>query len=156
MSESQVARVVHQIFEGIQYLRSLGIAHRDLKPANILLDKSQNASEGIQVKITDFGLSKIFDPSEKQLDSCGTLSYIAPEVLTKQGYSHEVDVWSVGCILYKMLTDTAPFAASSQKGIIHRILESTPDFRMNTFCYCSKESKDPLSRLLTKDPKHRI
>lgn len=156
MSESQVASVIYQLVNGIQYLKDCGIAHRDLKPANILVERNFNSWQNIKVKITDFGLSKIFDPTDKQFDSCGTLSYIAPEVLTKKGYGHEVDMWSIGCIFYKMLTDKSPFSAESQRTMIHKIVETTPDFQLNSFCYSTLESRDMLVRMLNKDPEERI
>jgi serine/threonine protein kinase len=77
--------------------------HRDLKPENILIEKDA-ATETIQnVKISDFGLSKIAVPGEKMYDSCGTPAYVAPEVLLKVGYGYEVDLWSLGVIMYTMI-----------------------------------------------------
>ena len=102
-----------------------------------MIERSSNSDEKIKVKLADFGLSKMFSTGQKQYDSCGTLSYIAPEVLNRKGYGHEVDIWSVGCIFYKMLTDISPFKAESQKMTVHKILESTPDFQLNNFCYCT-------------------
>jgi serine/threonine protein kinase len=64
-----------------------GIVHRDLKPENILIECDETTNEVQHIKITDFGLSKIITPGEQMLDSCGTPAYVAPEVLTKKGYS---------------------------------------------------------------------
>jgi serine/threonine protein kinase len=62
------------------------VVHRDLKPENILVEKDPRTEEVVQIKITDFGLSKIVTPNELMMESCGTPAYVAPEVLHKRGY----------------------------------------------------------------------
>jgi len=78
ISEQRAKCIAHQIATALYYLHSFGIAHRDLKPENILMIDS---SETTDLKIVDFGLSKIIGPNETSLDPFGTLSYVAPEVL---------------------------------------------------------------------------
>lgn len=76
------------MLEALEYLHMCGIVHRDLKPENIMveLDDSGDTTEVHQVKLADFGLSKIIVPGEIMFESCGTPAYVAPEVLRKQGY----------------------------------------------------------------------
>ena len=89
------------------------MVHRDIKLENILLDKQTN------VKICDFGLSKILRPEDKGLkERCGTLSYMAPEMINKTGklrYNQSVDIWSAGVVLYTMIYGQYPFRGKDQK-----------------------------------------
>ena len=85
------------------YLQQCGVVHRDLKPENILIEKDKDTEEICQIKITDFGLSKIAVPNEIMFESCGTPAYVAPEVLLKNGYTREVDMWSLGIIFYTLI-----------------------------------------------------
>ena len=81
---------MRQIASSVKYLHNYGIVHRDLKPDNIMVTPKNNY--GI-IKIMDFGLSKIASSQEKLMDGCGTLSYVAPEVLIRSPYNKEVDIW---------------------------------------------------------------
>lgn len=74
---------MYQLINAIKYIHSCGIVHRDLKPENILIEKDLETEEIINIKVTDFGLSKIVLPVEIMMESCGTPAYVAPEVLYK-------------------------------------------------------------------------
>jgi len=74
-----------------------------LKPENILIEKHPETEEIKHIKLTDFGLSKIARPNEVMQESCGTPAYVAPEVLHKQGYKKEVDMWTAGVIFYTLV-----------------------------------------------------
>ena len=100
---------MYQLVEAIKYIQQCGVVHRDLKPENILVEKDPRNEEVIQIKITDFGLSKIVVPNETMLESCGTPAYVAPEVLHKKGYKKEVDMWSAGVIYYTLICRQLPF-----------------------------------------------
>eukprot|EP00042_Codosiga_hollandica_P049281 m.569751 g.569751 ORF g.569751 m.569751 type:complete len:236 (-) comp57842_c1_seq5:884-1591(-) len=96
-TEVDASRIMRQMTEAIQYLHELGIVHRDLKPENLLFaTKEPNAD----ILVTDFGLSKLMEDSVALKTACGTPNYVAPEVLMQRGYGKQVDVWSLGVILF--------------------------------------------------------
>lgn len=97
---------------------STGIVHRDLKPENILCGEELE-----DLKIADFGLSKMVLPKEKMDSACGTLSYVAPEVLTMQGYGREADLWSVGVIMFLLLCGKLPFDGEDHNEIIRSTIQ---------------------------------
>ena len=97
-SEREAAETVRPIVDAIRYCHNLGIIHRDLKPENLLYATSQ---EGSIIKITDFGLARFVD-NELATTACGTPNYVAPEIIAGKGYGKEVDIWSVGVIIYIM------------------------------------------------------
>ena len=81
MNERQVASLIYQLLEVIDYMHSSGIVHRDLKPENVLVQFNENTNVIKTVKVADFGLSKINIPNQQMFDGCGTPAYIAPEIL---------------------------------------------------------------------------
>ena len=125
ISEKRAKELAHQLSTALYYLHSYGIAHRDLKPENILMTDD---TEQAQLKIVDFGLSKIIGPSETSNDPFGTLSYVAPEVLLQKPYGKEVDYWSLGVITYLLLCGTLPFDAENDKEIARQTIQDPPDF----------------------------
>ena len=107
IDEDQAALVVYYLLEAIRYLHRCGIVHRDIKPENVLVEVVQRPGfvedeRIVNVKLIDFGLSRVMLPNQVLLEQCGTLSYVAPEVLLKYGYGKEVDLWSVGVIMHLM------------------------------------------------------
>uniref|UniRef100_A0A0K0DYW6 polo kinase n=1 Tax=Strongyloides stercoralis TaxID=6248 RepID=A0A0K0DYW6_STRER len=104
------------IAEGIYYLHSRCIVHRDLKLGNLFLNAD------MKVKIGDFGLAAhLNDFKELRNSMCGTINYIAPEILGKKGHSFEVDIWAFGCILYVLLVGKLPFEAFTKSDIFKKI-----------------------------------
>ncbi|OMJ72070.1 hypothetical protein SteCoe_29577 [Stentor coeruleus] len=101
LSESKAVQAMTGIFRAVDYLHSHGIVHRDLKPDNILLSHYHDLST---LKIADFGLSTQLENGFKVDDRCGTVLYMAPEQAANRAYSKEVDIWSCGIILYKLLS----------------------------------------------------
>jgi len=146
ITEPETRYFMNQILLGVQYLHRQKIIHRDLKLGNIFLN------EEMEIKIGDFGLAtKESYDGERKRTLCGTPNYIAPEVLTKKGHSYEVDIWSIGCIMYTLLVGKPPFETQTLKDTYKRI-------RANEYHVPSKVG--PLAKLLIRkllqdNPHHR-
>jgi len=119
INEERAKNLAHQIATALYYLHSFGVAHRDLKPENILMASDDDKSD---LKLVDFGLSKIIGPNESSLDPFGTLSYVAPEVLLQKPYGKEVDLWSLGVIIYLLLSRVLPFDDEEDKEIARQTI----------------------------------
>ena len=103
-TEEKAKFYIIEIILALEFLHQNNVIYRDLKPENILMDSNGH------IKISDFGLSKILENSkDKAYTLCGTLQYLAPEILKSRGYDKSVDWWSLGCIFYEMLTGKLPF-----------------------------------------------
>ena len=131
----------------LECLHKHNMVYRDLKPENILLDEKGH------VKLTDFGLSKILETeSDKAFTICGTPQYLAPEVLLKKGYDKAVDWWSLGCVMYEMLTGRLPFPIKRGIKLNTKLYERGIDFPS----ILTKEAKDLMQKLLVVDPTERL
>uniref|UniRef100_A0A3Q1HSR7 Calcium/calmodulin-dependent protein kinase type IV n=1 Tax=Anabas testudineus TaxID=64144 RepID=A0A3Q1HSR7_ANATE len=140
-SERDAAHVIKQILEAVAYLHENGVVHRDLKPENLLYaDLSLDAP----LKIADFGLSKIIDDQVTMKTVCGTPGYCAPEILRGNAYGPEVDMWSVGVILYILLCG------------FDRILNCDYEFVSPWWDEVSLNAKDLVSKLIVLDPHKRL
>ncbi|XP_065832302.1 serine/threonine-protein kinase PLK1-like [Oscarella lobularis] len=146
LTEAEVRYYMKQILLGCQYLHGVKVIHRDLKLGNIFLD------DGLILKIGDFGLAaKIDYEGERKRTLCGTPNYIAPEILNKKGHSYEVDLWSIGCIMYTLLVGKPPFETKSLEETYSRI-------KRNDYFIPHKVSPAAQSlivRLLRSDPSER-
>jgi serine/threonine protein kinase len=154
VSETTIRNIVRQLANGLYYLNQFGIIHRDIKMNNIMVN---NIGE-LQVKIMDFGLSKILAPSDKAKESCGTLSFIAPEIIQKKPYNNLVDIWSLGILSYFIISKELPFDTESNnfKDICNTILTKKLVFFGEKWVNVSDEAKDFISRCLIRDPEKRI
>eukprot|EP01087_Luapelamoeba_hula_P006472 TRINITY_DN1654_c0_g1_i2.p1 TRINITY_DN1654_c0_g1~~TRINITY_DN1654_c0_g1_i2.p1 ORF type:complete len:237 (+),score=52.51 TRINITY_DN1654_c0_g1_i2:385-1095(+) len=151
-SERDAANIVKQILEAVRYLHQEGIVHRDLKPENLL---SAGEGENEVVKVADFGFAKNFG-EEKLVTSCGSPGYVAPEVLTEDTYTNAVDMWSVGVIIYILLSGYPPFYDESPPKIFKKITEAKYDFDDPVWDDISDIAKDLIRCLLVKDPYQRL
>ena len=152
-SERQATNIMSQIASGVKYLQSYGIVHRDLKPANIMI--TQQNDFGV-IKIMDFGLSKILSSNESMVDGYGTLSYVAPEVLLRTPYNKEVDIWSMGIILYYMLCGKLPFRGKKEQEVAEKIVYSDLEFDEDDWEMRSQTVQNLIRSCLEKTKEKRI
>ena len=152
-SERQATSIMSQIANGVKYLHQYGIVHRDLKPDNIMI--TQQNEFGV-IKIMDFGLSKIVSPNERMVDGYGTLSYVAPEVLLRTPYNKEVDIWSMGVILFYMLSGKLPFRGHREQEVAEKIVYDELEFDEDDWETRSQKVQDLISSCLQKKKEDRI
>ena len=154
LPENQACRIMHKMCAAVYYIHSYGIAHRDLKPENVLMTSDD---ENADIRILDFGLSKIIGPEEKCTEPYGTLSYVAPEVLLDEPYGKEVDLWSLGIITYLMLSGSLPFDhKTDEEEIARKTVSEPPPYKGSIWTKISPEAKDFIDRLLQKNPAKRM
>jgi len=154
-SERDASNIIYQVVSAVDYLHDNGIAHRDLKPENLL---SAGEGENEIIKIADFGFSKSFagDDAEKLMTSCGSPGYVAPEILTAESYDKSVDMWSVGVIIYILLSGSPPFYADSAPALFKKIMDVKYDFDDSVWDDISDSAKDLIRNLLVKEPSKRF
>lgn len=154
LNEKDAKFMFMQICMGLKYLHDEKITHRDIKPDNILL--VDNNDDPI-VKISDFGLSKIIAQAD-MMTVCGTQLYVAPEIMKNRGaYTNKVDIWSMGCLLYAMLSGAVPFSdAYAPPDLITQIKNAKYSFDSAVWKKVSLSAKNLISKMLQKDPKKRL
>uniref|UniRef100_A0A8C7R3T8 Ribosomal protein S6 kinase n=1 Tax=Oncorhynchus mykiss TaxID=8022 RepID=A0A8C7R3T8_ONCMY len=136
-----------EISMALGHLHLKGIIYRDLKPENIMLSNNGH------VKLTDFGLCKesIHDGTVTHT-FCGTIEYMAPEILMRSGHNRAVDWWSLGALMYDMLTGAPPFTGENRKKTIDKILKC----KLNLPPYLTQEARDLLKKLLKRNASLRL
>ena len=149
LTELEVQVYVLQIIKALKYLHNHRIIHRDLKLSNLFL------SENMELKVGDFGLATKLDfEGEKKRTVCGTPNYIAPEILDgKFGYSFEVDIWSLGVIIYTLIIGKPPFETDNVKETYKKIKLNKYSFPINSVI--SDYAKNLITDILVTDPSKR-
>ncbi|XP_029979076.1 ribosomal protein S6 kinase alpha-3 isoform X1 [Sphaeramia orbicularis] len=146
-TEEDVKFYLAELALALDHLHGLGIIYRDLKPENILLDE-----EG-HIKLTDFGLSKeSIDHENKAYSFCGTVEYMAPEVVNRRGHTHSADWWSYGVLMFEMLTGTLPFQGKDRKETMTMILKA----KLGMPQFLSSEAQSLLRNLFKRNPANRL
>jgi len=132
----------------LEYLHKKGIVYRDLKPENLLL-----GVDGY-VKLVDFGFSKKLELGNKTWTFCGTPEYVAPEIILNKGHDKAVDFWSLGCLMYELLTGTPPFSASDPMKVYNIILRGFDQISMPR--HISKNAVLIMKRFCRENPAERL
>ncbi|XP_057215544.1 ribosomal protein S6 kinase alpha-1 isoform X1 [Triplophysa rosa] len=146
-TEEDVKFYLAELALALDHLHGLGIIYRDLKPENILLDV-----EG-HIKLTDFGLSKeSIDHENKAYSFCGTVEYMAPEVVNRRGHTHSADWWSYGVLMFEMLTGTLPFQGKDRKETMTMILKA----KLGMPQFLSLDAQSLLRNLFKRNPGNRL
>ncbi|XP_042682840.1 ribosomal protein S6 kinase alpha-2 [Centrocercus urophasianus] len=146
-TEEDVKFYLAELALALDHLHGLGIIYRDLKPENILLDE-----EG-HIKITDFGLSKeAIDHDKRAYSFCGTIEYMAPEVVNRRGHTQSADWWSFGVLMFEMLTGSLPFQGKDRKETMALILKA----KLGMPQFLSIEAQSLLRALFKRNPANRL
>ena len=160
LEEDETVWIFRQIVAAILHCHRIGIFHRDIKPENILISiprDPETGHENPQVKVVDFGMAALQPKGKRLKTPCGTPHYAAPELYEREYDGAKVDVWSLGVILYAMLTGSVPFdVQENNRGSMmawYRLAKSGNFFIPEDLSY---EARDLICRMLTPDPRSRI
>ena len=140
---------MEKLFRAVGHCHANGVVHRDIKPENIMVGNDK------ELKLIDFGLSKIHKSSKNLETITGTPYYMAPEVLT-ESYDHKCDIWSLGVVMYVLLSGYLPFQGPNKYEVFKKILAGKFHFNHKEFAKVSNEGKDLISKLLRVDPNKRV
>ena len=152
--EGHAAFIINQILKAITYCHKMNIIHRDIKPENIMItNREKNGC--LQVKLIDFGTAKIFEKGQEENRYVGSSYYMAPEII-KRKYDEKCDLWSIGVVLYILLTGRPPFDGNDDDEIIENVKKGVFDKWSYPFPLLSEQAKDLIFKLLQYDPKKRI
>ena len=161
LNEEDAKFYVCEIILAIDSIHELNCIHRDIKPDNVLIGKDGH------IKLTDFGLAKIsniafkediidykYDEKKsrhnKNFSCVGTVYYVAPEVIKKEGYGQEVDWWSLGVILFEMVAGYAPFCSKQTNDVCRKVINFDKYLKFPQNCKASKECRDLIYKLVCK------
>eukprot|EP00842_Homolaphlyctis_polyrhiza_P003477 jgi/Hompol1/412/HPOL_003644-RA len=148
LTEPEVRYYMFQLLDSVRYMHRHGVIHRDIKLGNLFLARR------MQLKIGDFGLATVIKhDGERKMTICGTPNYIAPEVLSKEGHSFEVDTWSVGIVMYTLVVGKPPFQTKDVKEIYERISRNEYEFPKDI--PVSDQARVIISSLLSTNPGER-
>jgi len=151
-SEKEASSICRQLFGSIAHLHSKKVAHRDLKPENIL---TVETPDGIVVKLSHFGFGVGFTGDTKFQSVVGSPAYVAPEILTDEAYSESCDLWSIGVIIYVLLSGEPPFFAEAPPDLFKKIVGAEYNFDNPIWSEVSSEAKELINNLLVRDPAKR-
>lgn len=144
-SDKQSARYIADLAQALDYCHVKHVIHRDIKPENLLVGAHQ------EIKIADFGWS-VHAPTSRRNTLCGTLDYLPPEMVEGREHDEQVDVWSLGVLLFEFLVGSPPFEAEGHSATYRRISRVDLVFPKGV----AEDAQDLISKLLQKDPRKRM
>ncbi|KAL7874150.1 hypothetical protein SRHO_G00051200 [Serrasalmus rhombeus] len=150
--EEDVKRLLRQILEGIAFLHKNNVVHLDLKPQNILLTRNEPLGD---IKIVDFGLSRMVSNNQEIREIMGTPEYVAPEVLNYEPISTATDMWSIGVLAYVMLTGISPFLGDDKQETFLNISQINISYADEELERLDKAAIHFIKSLLIKEPQDR-
>jgi serine/threonine protein kinase len=148
---AEIFDITHQICLGISEAHKADIVHRDIKPENILIDRSGH------IKILDFGLAKLKGVSKltRDVSTLGTIHYMSPEQAQGQEVDHRSDIWSLGIVLFEMLTGKLPFKGDYEQAVIYSIINDEPESPTKIKSEIPVELDPVIKKILNKNPQQR-
>jgi len=152
-SEADARDLVLKMLKAVAICHQKGIAHCDMKPKNLLLASQEDDSF---IKLADFGFAARVHRPKSLTKQCGTPFFVAPEILTRKPYDQQSDMWSVGCIVFLLLSGNLPFLGRSQKELFRKIVSGKYEFKPDDWEFVSDDAKDLVKKLLVLDPDKRI
>ncbi|KAK7602219.1 hypothetical protein V9T40_009660 [Parthenolecanium corni] len=153
LEEVQAIHVLQQILTGLSFLHKYKIAHLDLKPQNLLITSSFPHCD---IKLCDFGISRVIENGIELREILGTPDYVAPEVLNYEPISLATDIWSVGVLAYVLLSGYSPFAGDTKQETFCNIAQCTLSFPQELFSNVSECAKDFIMATLVPDGSQRL
>lgn len=152
-SEEDARELSIKMLKAMAYCHAHKIAHCDMKPKNLLLMSEDNDS---YIKLADFGFAARCNTHKCLTKQCGTPFFVSPEILMRQPYDQQSDLWSVGCIIFLLLSGNLPFMGRSQKELFRKIVSGKYEFKEEDWCDVSPDARDLVQKLLVLDPDERI
>lgn len=152
LGEVEARKAMKQILEGVAYLHDKNIAHLDLKPQNLLLSVQDCCDD---IKLCDFGISKVLMPGVAVREILGTVDYVAPEVLSYEPIGLSTDIWSIGVLAYVLLSGYSPFGADDKQQTFLNISKCSLSFEPDHFEDVSSAAIDFIKSALIVDPRTR-
>jgi len=152
-SEEDARDLSIKMLKAMSYCHAHRVAHCDMKPKNLLLMSEDNDS---YIKLADFGFAARCYTHKCLTKQCGTPFFVSPEILMRQPYDQQSDMWSVGCITYLLLSGNLPFMGRSQKELFRKIVSGKYEFKDQDWCDVSPDAIDLVQKMLVLDPDERI
>ena len=148
LTEFEVQYYIIQLIKALNYLKDQKIIHRDLQLSNIFL------ADNLELKLGDFSNATKISENEKLYEICGNPNYMAPEMIDgEKGYSYQVDIWSLGIILYKLIIGKFPFESNNKEELFNKIKNEQIKFPEDSII--SEDAKDLINEILVKNPEER-
>eukprot|EP00536_Pseudo-nitzschia_multiseries_P005978 jgi/Psemu1/254975/estExt_Genewise1Plus.C_1220014 len=152
-SEEDARNLSVKMLKAMAYCHAHKVAHCDMKPKNLLLIKEDDDSS---IKVADFGFAAHCHTEKCLTKQCGTPFFVSPEILMRQPYDQQTDMWSVGCIMFLLLSGNLPFMGRSQKELFRKIVSGKFEFKEEGWDGVSEDAKDLVKKLLVSNPDERI